>query len=1005
MPRFWILDSHPASASWVHTILETHFNAARVLTLTSRQAWKQALAEEAWPHLIISEALLPWGNIEEILQELANHHLDIPVFLLSDQVSEGQVARLLDRGLGDYLPKNPPQPLLFAARVRRLLANRSPLGRRLHYLQQIDKRIFSSDNPHTIAREALTLLAESANAVWGASAVVQADIGETAEVLAVHHPVGTCLHEAGSHCPLELLPPIPPLLEWYFALTEHLPTPVLRQALRKKGVRWVGVYRLPIGPKRYGLLLLGWQRKEDASPAAIDFIAATAHWLSAVVYRAIKLREERHALYQARVLTNLILSLNRSLDTDTIFRRLLEGVHAVVPYEQASVWEWTETGDLVVRHISGYSVTPEEFNAHISELPLPPREWPTMTILSETKRPLLISDVTRFPDWQPLDFTNAIRCWLGVPLVYNDQTIGVLALDASEPHRFTEEHMQLAQTLASAATIALQNARLFQHEHRRREELNALRIASLQLVSTLDASDVLANLLQEAVRITDADDAHIFFYDGKKLSFAAAIWDGKIQNHPLSVPRPHGITHRVASSGQARLVPNIAQDPLFADAPWEGAIISMPLIAHGKVHGVMNIAWHQPRTFSAEETSLLQMLADYAAIALENARLVDNLQSKVQQFSVLARASATLREAETPQEIARRLAEQAIQLGNAQSALVVRFTDETKTQAVVEHVIGMDEHLIGRFFATTSRGITHYLMQTDRLLTFRNLSQSPIPQHPQWVNRIGPAIAIPLHTRSGEMVGMLLVGRPLDASPFTDEEITLLDTLGEMGATALQRAHATSQLEEAFLQAVLALSHAMDARDHYHGGHSKQLAEWAAAIAHAMGLSDEERETVRLAALLHDIGKIGIPDDILLKPGPLTPREWEVMRQHPTIGAQILRPLRRLEPVAQIVEAHHERWDGSGYPRGLKGEAIPLGARILAVVDSYGAMIDKRVYHNPRSHEEAVAEIRRQAGKLYDPAVVEAFLEIIDFLCPSQGHTENAADSRPFSALSPPPAL
>ncbi len=983
MLHFWILDPDPASISWARTALESHFDSARVLLISSTRAWKHALKHEAWPQAILTEASLPWGTAEEILAYLARQHRPTPVLLLSDSIPEGGVARLLDRGLDDYLPKTPPQPLLLAARIRRLIADYAPLRQQLTYLKRLDKRVLTSDNPHFIATEALTLLAESARAVWGASVVVHSGNSQTGEVLAVYQPTGTRLTHAGEHCPLEALPPMPPMLEWHFSAIEKLPVAPLRQALRKKGVRWVGVYRLPIGPHTYGLLHLGWQRREDATPAMLEFIATTAHWLSSAVYRAIKLREERHALYQARALTNLVLSLNRSLDTNTIYHRLLEGMQAVIPYEQASVWEWTEDGDLVVRHISGYAVTPEEFNAQINDLPLPPREWPTMTILAETRRPLLIPDITQFPDWQPLDFTQNIRCWLGIPLIYNDQTIGALTLDAPEPYRFTEEHLHLAQTLASAATIALQNARLFQHEHRRREELNTLRLASLQLVASLEPSKVLSNLLWETLRIVDADDAHIFLYDGEKITFGTAIWDGKIQDHPLNTPRPHGITYTVARSGQMRVVPDITKDPLFADAPWKGAIISIPLIAHGKVHGVMNVAWHRPRLFSRDETGLLQMLADYAAIALENARLVDTLQSKIRQLSVLSAASAALREANTPQEIAQKLAEQAIRLGKAESAMVVHYADEAKTQAVVEYVIGMDSRLIGHFFSPTSGGLTHYLAQANRLVTFRDLSQSPLLQHPHWVRHIGPAVAIPLHTRSGDMVGMLLVGRTHGAEPFKEEEITPLDALAEIGATALQRAHAASQLEEAFLQAVLALSQAMDARDHYHGGHSKQLAEWSVAVAHAMGLSEEETETVRLAALLHDIGKIGIPDEILLKPGPLTAHEWEIMRQHPLIGARILRPLRRLEAVAQIVEAHHERWDGSGYPRGLKGKAIPLGARILAVVDSYGAMIDKRVYHAPRSHEEAVAEIRQHAGTLYDPQVVEAFLEVIDYLSPS----------------------
>jgi putative nucleotidyltransferase with HDIG domain len=184
-------------------------------------------------------------------------------------------------------------------------------------------------------------------------------------------------------------------------------------------------------------------------------------------------------------------------------------------------------------------------------------------------------------------------------------------------------------------------------------------------------------------------------------------------------------------------------------------------------------------------------------------------------------------------------------------------------------------------------------------------------------------------------------------------------------------------LELAYLETVLSLAKAVDARDSYTSDHSQRLAVWAESVAVELGCDESEIQDILWAALLHDIGKIGVPDDILRKPGPLTEAEWSIMKQHPIIGAEIIDPVRSLSEVAPLIRAHQEKYDGSGYPDGLVGEAIPLGARILAVVDAYSAITDDRVYRQARSHAEAVEELRRCAGTQFDPQVVEVFLALL----------------------------
>lgn len=186
-------------------------------------------------------------------------------------------------------------------------------------------------------------------------------------------------------------------------------------------------------------------------------------------------------------------------------------------------------------------------------------------------------------------------------------------------------------------------------------------------------------------------------------------------------------------------------------------------------------------------------------------------------------------------------------------------------------------------------------------------------------------------------------------------------------------------LKETYMRTIKALAHAIDARDHYTFSHSDNVTRYAEMIARQMNIDMSYIEDIKDACQLHDLGKIGVHDNILSKPGALNPTELEEIKLHSQKGAQILEPLKFLEHVIDIVRHHHERWDGKGYPDGLKGEAIPLGARVMAVADSYDAMVSARPYRKVGlSKAEAIEEIKKNNGVQFDPTVVEAFLKIAD---------------------------
>ena len=196
---------------------------------------------------------------------------------------------------------------------------------------------------------------------------------------------------------------------------------------------------------------------------------------------------------------------------------------------------------------------------------------------------------------------------------------------------------------------------------------------------------------------------------------------------------------------------------------------------------------------------------------------------------------------------------------------------------------------------------------------------------------------------------------------------------------SIQRSHTRhleKEVQSAYRATMEALLTALDTRDTETEGHSERVAAYTMAIASRLKISEQELPHIERGALLHDIGKIGVPDVILYKPGPLTPEEWEIMKKHPEIGYRMCMKIDTLRPAAPIVLHHHERWDGKGYPYGLSGEEIPLGARIFAIADTLDAMTSDRPYRKALSFAQAREEIVRHAGTQFDPDLVKVFLEI-----------------------------
>jgi PAS domain S-box-containing protein/putative nucleotidyltransferase with HDIG domain len=349
------------------------------------------------------------------------------------------------------------------------------------------------------------------------------------------------------------------------------------------------------------------------------------------------------------------------------------------------------------------------------------------------------------------------------------------------------------------------------------------------------------------------------------------------------------------------------------------------------------------------------------------------------ELEAIATLSAALRTAPTRAEMLPVIVEQVSRLINCES-MSVEIIDPISGDAVVEAAHGMWIKNLG-FRQPAGTGMNATISKTRKPYVDNHVRENPsIGILGYLMDGIISGAGVPLITQD-QLIGYMWMGHRKE---ITESEVRLLSSVADIAANAIYRATLHEQtindaanLARAYDTTLEGWAHALELRDQETEGHTRRVLKLTLELAKAMGVGESELENVHRGALLHDIGKMGIPDSVLLKPGTLNDREWEIMRQHPEYAYKLLKPIQYLNRSLEIPYSHHEKWDGSGYPQGLSGEKIPLAARIFAIVDVWDALTSNRPYRMAWSEEKAIKHISEQSNKHFDPAVVEAFLKIV----------------------------
>jgi len=466
----------------------------------------------------------------------------------------------------------------------------------------------------------------------------------------------------------------------------------------------------------------------------------------------------------------------------------------------------------------------------------------------------------------------------------------------------------------------------------------------------------------------------------------------------FTFPPDQGYASLCFREQRAILVPDVRADEVIrydGDIPemlTEGSAMAAPLIVKEQVIGV--IAIDTPTKINAFDDSdlyLLQTIASSTALAIENARLFERTRQRLSEIEAVHTVSTALRSAQNFSEALPIILDQLIKLLNAGSALV-DLIDSSTGEIVTELAYGVWEPMTGLRTPKDVGGSGH-VISTSQSYISNNLLDDGLIAHPDLLGGVNAAACVPVISQH-QPIGTLWIGRK---SPILDEEVSLLEAIGEMVGNAVHRMRlheqtetllgdlqdANRELSKAYDTTLEGWAKALELRDKETEGHSRRVTELTLELARQMGVPGTELIHIHRGILLHDIGKMGVPDQILKKTGPLGEEEWVEMRKHPQYAYDLIHPITYLRPALDIPYCHHERWDGSGYPRGLKGKNIPLAARIFAVVDVWDALINDRPYRKAWTEEQTLGYIKEQSGILFGPQIIEKFFEIILYIAKS----------------------
>jgi HD-GYP domain-containing protein (c-di-GMP phosphodiesterase class II) len=564
-----------------------------------------------------------------------------------------------------------------------------------------------------------------------------------------------------------------------------------------------------------------------------------------------------------------------------------------------------------------------------------------------------------------------------------DQLLGIVLRKCTDRREArATAGVQLVESLAALAAVALAKARAVDLEQQRMHD-NELLVRSVRAANHSPHDSQVNDLAEQAALAVASHRSGIWIVDGDSLKLAGSFGVIARRAHiSTDIPLRAPLINRVRLQGdhlEAWALGSLddAAGAVLAVLGFGEHVLVQPVYGSSGFNGMIVL---EPGTFHASEreVTLIAVLAGQVANTADRTRMLRSIDKRSRHLASTPRLARSLARQRDPDAVARIAARELHEtFGYARVSIALSVEERlrisasaglpARSPAAIVRTPVLDrlaEH--GRPYVSCARD-EHTGTGTAR----SRIDDANAP------NGCRSQVVVPILDGAHSCIGAIAVYE-CDPDGISEDDLHLLQTIADQLAGTLEQSVLFETLERNWMRTVEALSAALEAKDAYTLDHARSITDLSAEVGSRLGMRGDDLRDLKLAALLHDIGKIGVPGEILNKQGPLNDEEFEVMKQHTIIGEQIIAPIEFLEGVRPMVLHEHERWDGRGYPHGLRGEDIPLGARIIFVCDAWHAMTSDRPYRQALPEDEARRRLRAGAGSQFDPAVVDAFVDVLD---------------------------
>lgn len=596
--------------------------------------------------------------------------------------------------------------------------------------------------------------------------------------------------------------------------------------------------------------------------------------------------------------------------------------------------------------------------------------------VAETGQGLLIKDYRIWPGrTEDLKKDELLTTILSLPLLFRSEVIGVLQMTRRDSDRsFVEQDRETLTEFANLACLAIEQNRLVETNL----HLNRFQDALKQIIKITSFSSSVTDFLETTIDyVLHAVSAQMaVIYIGEVFSYRglAAETHRQIEKELLTRGKrfnPITVVHDLNISDAG--YPDLAE--IMRPMNVRAYILAPIPMNHERV-GYVCIASKLPRTWTGDEIKMTEIVGTQVGLAVEGIRFFQESQSQTEILKRVTNVTTSINRLVSMDDLMPMIGDGAMRLFNTDRLAVVLREQSKKVH--VPWVFGLPKPEFSQIISEVGNDLLDMISTDVEPQLVTNITKSSLPQKVKnFLVSMGiKMLKLAPITYSGNVIG-LLVGFHQIPVVWLPHDRQMIMTYTNTVALALQNTWSYEQLEKGYLDLAVSLAEAMESRESQVKAASVRLADWALRTAQLIGLSRDEQDIIRWAALLHDIGKVEVPDDIIQKHGPLTRDETQNLHRYPIISEKLVRPLSSYREIGAILRGIREHYDGSGYPDKREGNDIPLAARILAVADAYSSMIDDRPYRSARTHAEAVNEITKNSGKQFDPQVVDAFMKAV----------------------------